>query len=636
MTDTLLTLAALVAFALAAAPARAQPTDDAAATYAAMYGVPLTEAQRRLDAQAQTGRLNALLERGAAGTFAGMYAEHVPAYRVVARFTSPPDAALLRLIDGMGLADVVEVESAAVPYADLLALVPRALAAARAAGVAADAAVDVVGGAVVLAVLDRAPLDAALRDGRVRLPERVRVEVVDGLVRADAARPLPDTRRRPDADGGPPSAPRPHCALDMPLRPAVLALAALAACASPDGTAPTGPHAAPADSDAVTVADPPLLGTWWRLVSLGGDAPVEGVRPVLVFTDEPALRDAYGRPYPDRFAGWRVVTGDLGVGHLHAPYRRAGDSLRVVEAYDYTRLSTDAEIAQARRLANALDLGRTMALDGTRLAVLDARGDTLAVFAADPPRPPAPLDDVEWVLDALGPDVRPVPDGVRADLTFTSERLGPGEDDGFDRVHGYSGCNWYGGGYRLAADGPGRFRLDTSGPPMATQRGCPERVAGVEGAVLGALYRAAVVETSRDGRPTADAPTALALRDSSGALLLRFRRHEPHPVDLGALRTSRWRFASTENPDAPPLDDLLLTFSDSMVEARRGCFRLRGRYTVDGDDLTIHESAADDTGCPADLPPERRYVPLGSGKVSVTPDRLVLYNEDGAATAFAR
>ena len=33
---------------------------------------------------------------------------------------------------------------------------------------------------------------------------------------------------------------------------------------------------------------------------------------------------------------------------------------------------------------------------------------------------------------------------------------------------------------------------------------------------------------------------------------------------------------------------------------------------------------------------ERRYVPLASGKVSVTPDRLVLYDEDGTATTFAR
>lgn len=36
------------------------------------------------------------------------------------------------------------------------------------------------------------------------------------------------------------------------------------------------------DSLAALAADPPLLGTWWRLASLRGEDPVGGVRPVPI------------------------------------------------------------------------------------------------------------------------------------------------------------------------------------------------------------------------------------------------------------------------------------------------------------------------------------------------------------------
>ena len=409
----------------------------------------------------------------------------------------------------------------------------------------------------------------------------------------------------------------------------------------PDTASEPSPTSA-VDSLAALAADPPFENSWWRLASLGGDAPTEGVRPVLIFSESPALRDTYDRPYPDSLADWRIVTGDLGVGHLHAPYRRAGDTLRFAETYDYTRLSTEAEQVQARRLANALAATRTAAQDGSRLALLGVSGDTLVTFAADPPRRPGPLDDVEWVLTDIGqvPESglsgRPAPAGTRTDLTFTSRRLGPGDGDGFDAFGGYSGCNWYGGGYRLAAAGDGRFRLETDGPPMATQRGCAEPASGLEEAVFDALYRAANVRLQADDEPAGDArtATALSLHDSTGTMMLTFRRHEPYPVDLGALRSGRWRFASTENRHAADASGAEVAFADSTFEGSNGCLRIRGTYGVDGDDLTVQTQTADPGTCPEDR--RHRPVPVISGKLSVTADRLVLYDENGSATTFTR
>ena len=428
-------------------------------------------------------------------------------------------------------------------------------------------------------------------------------------------------------------------------------LLALAACDRPDPLSLQDAAASAADSLAAVRADPPFENTWWRLASLGGDAPTEGVRPVLIFTDTPALRDTYDRAYPDSLADWRIVTGDLGVGHLHAPYRRSGDTLRFASPYDGTRLSTAAEQAQAERLAGALLQTRTGVQEGPRLALLGARGDTLALFTADPPRPPGPLDDTEWVLETVGnvpdPDGPPpqvdlpgrdVPDGVRADLSFSSRRLGPGPDDGFYAFGGYSGCNWYSGGYRLSpGDSVGVYRLATNGPVIATQRGCgrgPQ--AGVEDAVHRALSLAtevrlarhvALVERDRHG-------VALALHDSTGALLLVFRRHEPHPVDLGALRSGRWRYASSEVPYAPDARGAALTFADSTFVGTNGCQRVTGTYRVDGDDLFVQTDLQDEPPCPDEG--VHRPIPLATGKVSVTRDRLALYDENGAATTFTR
>ena len=436
----------------------------------------------------------------------------------------------------------------------------------------------------------------------------------------------------------------------MALRSLALLLA-LAACDRPEPLPSQNTASSTADSIAAVAADPPFEETWWRLASLGGEAPTEGVHPVLIFTATAALRDTYDRPYPDSLADWRIANGELGVGHLHAPYRRSGDTLRFASPYDDTRLSTAAEQAQAERLAGALLQTRTGVQDGPRLALLGVRGDTLATFFADPLRPPGPIDDIEWMLETIGdmPDLDgaplqldlpggDVPDGVRADLTFSSRRLGPGEGDGFDAFGGYSGCNWYSGGYRLSpGDSVGVYRLATNGPVIATERGCgrgPQ--AGVEGAVHRALFLATEVRLARHvalGKRDRHW-VALALHDSTGALLLQFRRHEPRPVDLGALGSGRWRYASSEAPYAPDATGAALTFADSTFVGTNGCQRVTGTYRVDGDDLFVQTDVQDEPPCPDEG--VHRPVPLASGKVSVTRDRLVLYDENGRATTYTR
>ncbi|WP_412069098.1 META domain-containing protein [Rubrivirga sp. IMCC43871] len=396
---------------------------------------------------------------------------------------------------------------------------------------------------------------------------------------------------------------------------------ALAACrpTSPDAAAPTDDPA-----PASVPADPPLVGTQWRLASLAGEAPAEGVRPVLVFRATLAERDLYDRPYPADLAGWSLLTGESGVGPLHVPYRLDGDTLLVRAPYHLTRMSSKAEVAQAEGLAAALLATPRVARDGRRLALV--RGaDTLATFRADPPRQPGPLDDTAWDLVTI--DGTPALDATVATLRFSSQPIGPGPDDGFDQFGGYSGCNWFGGGYRLDALGPDRWRLLTAGPVMSTERGCASPIGEQETAYYAALGQVRTV--ARDG-------DRLALADSAGAVRLAFRAHPERSVDAAALRRGRWRLASSESGAPSPLPRVEVVFRDSTVEATVACRVLRGTVALDGADLRIRELAADDSGCTGGVPEAAFWSPLGGGEIEVSDDRLVLFDENGQPSTFTR
>ncbi|HEX2093257.1 MAG TPA: S1 family peptidase [Longimicrobiaceae bacterium] len=113
-----------------------------ARSYAADQEVSIREALRRLELQREIGELNARLEAGEPATFAGLYIEHSPGFRVVARFTSDGERTLQRYVAGGPLAGIAQAEPAGVPLMQLQARLIASHRAMQRAGIPADGGLD--------------------------------------------------------------------------------------------------------------------------------------------------------------------------------------------------------------------------------------------------------------------------------------------------------------------------------------------------------------------------------------------------------------------------------------------------------------------------------------------------------------
>ncbi len=151
-----------------------------AETYASEYDIDLDEALRRLQLQDPIGELNAELAAKEADTFAGLWIEHTPEFRVFVRFTHGGEDTIRSYIADGPLADIVEVRGASASLSQLEA------AQAALSLVLSDLEVDVSHGLNVienrvdLFVADRARFERLLGDAGIQLPDHVELVAVGG------------------------------------------------------------------------------------------------------------------------------------------------------------------------------------------------------------------------------------------------------------------------------------------------------------------------------------------------------------------------------------------------------------------------------------------------------------------------
>lgn len=155
-------------------------TSDAKA-YAATVGVDMDEAVRRLDLQDEIGELNRRLIEKESSTFAGLWIQHTPQFRVVVLFAHNGEETIRPYVEDGPFADIVQVRRAEIPLVELEAIQAEALLKVRDLDVPVESGINVFENRVELYVIERVQFDTALQNARIQLPDNVEVITVNEL-----------------------------------------------------------------------------------------------------------------------------------------------------------------------------------------------------------------------------------------------------------------------------------------------------------------------------------------------------------------------------------------------------------------------------------------------------------------------
>ena len=183
-----LLVALVVAASIALSPGRQSPasiTSDAlgvdAQSYASDYDVTVEEARRRLNLQASVGSLDEELAANESATFAGLWIEHQPNFRIIALFINDGAATVRRYITDGPLDGLVEVRAADATLNDLVAAQNEAMTKVSDLNVRVESLIDVKTNRVKMLVVEREMLDTLLTERDVQLPSQVDIVTVSQL-----------------------------------------------------------------------------------------------------------------------------------------------------------------------------------------------------------------------------------------------------------------------------------------------------------------------------------------------------------------------------------------------------------------------------------------------------------------------
>lgn len=153
--------------------------------YASNMGVSLDEAVNRFKLQEIAGNLEAEIYEKETETFAGLWLEHTPEFRLIVQFTRDGDETLKSYIPEE-LTGITEVRTAKVSLVNLEEIQKEVTANVREIGIEVESQVNVFENRVELFVIDWTRLDEAIQRGEVQLPANVEVIIVEKMGKLDA------------------------------------------------------------------------------------------------------------------------------------------------------------------------------------------------------------------------------------------------------------------------------------------------------------------------------------------------------------------------------------------------------------------------------------------------------------------
>lgn len=146
-----------------------------ASWYANRFNVPLEEALRRLELQESIGELNARLSEQQLTTFAGLWIEHEPDFKVVVAFTENGKETLQPYIHDQPYEDYVEVRTYRYTLAELETAQQQGMAIAEQLGVSVSGGIDVEKNQATLVVGNPELLLDEIRAAGITLPEAIEI-----------------------------------------------------------------------------------------------------------------------------------------------------------------------------------------------------------------------------------------------------------------------------------------------------------------------------------------------------------------------------------------------------------------------------------------------------------------------------
>lgn len=154
------------------------PLSNDAAIYASRFGVTINDGIRRLALQIPIGKMDGKLTENEVETFAGLWIEHEPEFKVVALFTKNGEETIKSYLSPE-FSDIIEVRSADTSLAELVKIQEETTLSVEKLGLHVESEVNVYENRVKIYVLNREKLDSAIQDKVVVLPEKVDIETIE-------------------------------------------------------------------------------------------------------------------------------------------------------------------------------------------------------------------------------------------------------------------------------------------------------------------------------------------------------------------------------------------------------------------------------------------------------------------------
>jgi hypothetical protein len=149
--------------------------------YASDLNIDLDTAIHQLALQELAGNLDAELSRKEADTYAGLWIQHSPQFRIIVQFTQEGKETIRPYIENEALADIVDVRVVQYTLKELEAAQVATQLKIRNLDIPTNSGINVVENRVELYVVERSRFDVAIQDTKMQLPPQVKVVTVSEL-----------------------------------------------------------------------------------------------------------------------------------------------------------------------------------------------------------------------------------------------------------------------------------------------------------------------------------------------------------------------------------------------------------------------------------------------------------------------